>query len=120
MATVGDSLDLKKLGHDREALVEEWNLLAKTNLPALAKLHRWPIRFDHCFQRVALDAAFQGCWYDSLDRKRGPAIKQIGADDLRRAVEAARRMEQEGTTAVVEMDTASLCWRGKAPKRHRR
>ena len=88
-------------------------------LPKLASTHKWPIRWDHCFQRVALDAAFGGCWYDHLDRKKGPAIKQIATADLSRAVAAARRMEEQGEVAVVELDDASLRWRGKAPK-HRR
>ena len=101
---------------DRAALVEEWERLTKRSLPELAKAHKWPIRFDHCFQRVALDAAFGGCWYDHLDRKKGPAIKQIGAADLARAVAAARRMAEEGVGAVREMDEASLRWRGKQPK----
>ena len=101
---------------DRAALVEEWERLTKRSLPELAKAHKWPIRFDHCFQRVALDAAFGGCWYEHLDRKKGAAIKQIGAADLARAVAAARRMAEEGAGAVREMDQASLRWRGKQPK----
>lgn len=100
---------------DRAAFVSEWERLTVRSLPELAKTHKWPIRFDHCFQRVALDSAFGGCWYDHL-RKKGPAIKQIGAADLGRAVAAARRMEEEGIAAVREMDEASLLWRDKKPK----
>ena len=98
------------------ALVADWGRLTKEVLPKKAAEHRWPIRFDHCFQRVALDAAFGGCWYDHIDRKRGAAIKQMGTADLERAVAAARRMEEEGRVAVVEMDEQSLQWRGKQSK----
>mmetsp|Transcript_19530 Transcript_19530/g.44891 ORF Transcript_19530/g.44891 Transcript_19530/m.44891 type:complete len:258 (+) Transcript_19530:198-971(+) len=102
---------------DRADLVAEWEHLTKAVLPKLASAQRWPIRFDHCFQRVALDAAFEGCWYDHLDRKKGAAIKQITVDDLERAVRAARRMEVEGIAAVRALDDASLRHRGKAPKK---
>ena len=79
-------------------------------------MHRWPIRFDHCFQRVALDAAFSDCWYNHIDRKKGPAVRQIDTTNLQRAVAAARRMEEEGACAVREMDEASLRFRGKKSK----
>ena len=73
------------------------------------------IRFTIAFN-VALDYAFQGCWYEHLDRKRGPAIKQSGPR-LSRAVAACRRMEAEGVDAVRELDDKSLRWRNKQPKR---
>ena len=95
----------------------EWERLTKRALPALAAQGHFPIRFDHCFQRVALDAAFGGCWYEHLDRKKGPAIKQIGAEPLARAVAAARRMVEGGVEVVCKLDAQSLCWRGKKPKR---
>jgi len=107
-------------GPGRSALQAEWTRLTKEELPKLAKGRRWPICLDHCFQRVALDAAFGGCWYDHLDRKRGAAIRQIADADLARAVQAARRMRDEGAAAVDEMNAESLRWRGKAgPKRKR-
>ena len=64
-----------------------------------------------------LDAAFGGCWYDHLDRKKGPAIKQIDTAALLRAVAAAHRMVTEGKETVRELDEKSLLWRGKRPKR---
>ena len=36
----------------RSELVAEYTRLTKKALPALAKAHAWPIRFDHCFMRV--------------------------------------------------------------------
>ena len=104
-------------GPSRAQLVAEYERLTKEVLPRLAAERRFPIRFDHCFQRVALDVAFGGCWYAHLDRKKGPAIKQIGVAPLARAVEAARRMADEGVEAVRELDAQSLRWRGKQPKR---
>lgn len=98
-------------------LTAEYLQLTKAELPRLAKAGKFPIRFDHCFQRVALDYAFHGCWYDHLDRKKGPAIKQISTGALARAVAACRRMVAEGVEAVNELDALSLRWRGKQPKR---
>ena len=98
-------------------LTAEYLKLTKEELPRLAAAGQFPIRFDHCFQRVALDYAFQGCWYAHLDRKKGPAIKQIGTEALSHAVAACRRMAAEGIEAVRELDAASLRWRNKQPKR---
>ena len=103
--------------HQHAALTAEYLRLTKEELPRRAVASKFPIRFDHCFQRVALDYAFQGCWYEHLDRKRGPAIKQIGTEALSRAVAACRRMEAEGVDAVRELDDMSLRWRNKQPKR---
>ena len=80
-------------------------------------------RFDHCFQRVCLDHAFGRCWYDALDRKKGPAIRQIATDALERAVACARRLEADESPdadAVRALDDQSLLWRGKKPKAARR
>jgi hypothetical protein len=101
------------------ALTSEWERLTKRVLPQRAAREKWPIRFDHCFQRVALDHAFGGCWYEHLDRKKGAAIKQIHTPALAKAVAAARRMEAEGVGAVRPMDERSLLWRGKQPKRRK-
>ena len=104
-------------GQQHAALTAEYLQLTKEELPRLAKAGKFAIRFDHCFQRVALDYAFQGCWYDHLDRKKGPAIQQISTGALARAVAACRRMVAEGIEAVNALDALSLRWRGKQPKR---
>ena len=75
------------------------------------------------FQRVCLDHAFGRCWYDALDRKKGPAIRQIATDALERAVACARRLEADESPdadAVRALDDQSLLWRGKKPKAARR
>ena len=97
-------------------LAAEYTRLTKTVLPKLAAEGRFPIRFDHCFQRVALDHAFGACWYGHLDRSKGAAIKQIGTQELARAVAVARHMVAEGIEAVRKLDEQSLLWRGKQPK----
>ncbi|WP_343346227.1 RNA 2',3'-cyclic phosphodiesterase [Sphingomicrobium sp. XHP0239] len=41
----------------RETLEKRWSELTREELPACAAERGWPIRFDHCFQRVLLDNA---------------------------------------------------------------
>lgn len=106
-------------GSARSELIAEYNRLTKVALPALAAANKWPIRWDHCFQRLVLDTAYGGCWYDHIDRKKGPAIHQISDAPLARAVAAAQRMEEEGVEVVRELNEASLKWRGKTSKRKR-
>merc|ERR1740130_665640 len=105
----------------RQALSEEYMQLTKVELPRLAaSVKGFPIRFDHCFQRVALDHAFSGCWYDHLDRKKGPAIKQISTPALTRAVAVCHRMVSEGPGTVRQFDAMSLRWRGKEQKKRQK
>lgn len=103
---------LQRAASARESLEEEWRRLTVRSLPRLALAHGWPLSEDHCFMRVALDAAFAGCWYDHLDKAR-PAVSQISTADLGKAVAAAKRIEAEGVSALIELNEASLRWRGK-------
>ena len=99
----------------REAIEGEYLKLTRQTLPKLAaEAGDWPIRFDHCFMRVCLDHAFGGCWYDHVDRKRGPAYKVVPTDKLRGAIDVARRIERGGRGVLVPLNRQSLLWRGKA------
>lgn len=109
---------LQGASESRAALVAEWQRLMKHRLPALATEGGWPVQDDHCFMRLALDSAFEDCWYNRLDRKKGPAIHQITTADLARAVAAAQRMETEGEAAVIELNEASLRWRSAGTEAH--
>ena len=45
-------------------LVAHYAVLTKETMPELARTtHRhWPVRNDHCFQRIVLDAVCSGIW----------------------------------------------------------
>ncbi len=89
--------------------------LARERLPALAaEAGDWPIRLDHCFMRVVLDHVFGGPWHDHLDRRKGPAYRQMTADQLRAAIGIARRIEAGGRDVLIPLNRRSLIWRGKA------
>lgn len=97
---------------DRYDLQQRYLDLMRVELPAAARTHGWPIRDDHCFMRVVLDALFEGCWYDHLDR-RLRAYKQLDDEQLRAAVALAERMLDEGEPLVTKLNAQSLAWRGK-------
>ena len=90
-----------------------WELLLAAAVAAAGKDDRWPIRFDHCFMRVALDHVFGGCWYDHLDRKLR-AYKQLDDDQLAAAVGHAEAMLEGGRPVVEEMNRRSLACAGRA------
>ena len=52
----------------------------------MAAEHGWPIRLDHCFMRVCLDAALAVRW-DTVVRR--PAIRHLSDAQLGRAVAQA-------------------------------
>lgn len=71
------SFDLPKTSH--LAMVERYMRLTKIIMPTLAhntKRH-WPVRNDHCFQRIVLDTICGGVWYDHIAR---PAYRHLNAD----------------------------------------
>ena len=102
------------------ALQARWLALTKERLPARARAERWPLREDHCFQRVLLDAVCGGRWYDHVPAR--PAYRHLDPERLGDAVALAERLATEPDAVVLlrELDAQSLVWRGKPPKRSAR
>lgn len=81
-------------------------------LPAAA-CEGWPIRLDHCFMRVCLDNALGRRWDEAV---RPPAIRNMPAEDLARAVGIAERIL--GDPAILDgLNRNSLAWRRTAADR---
>ncbi len=98
-----------RAGETRVTLLARWNVLTRDTLPAMAPTHQWPIRLDHCFMRVCLDAALGARW-DTLVRR--PAVRHLTCAQLARAVAIAERITQE-PTLLPSLNTQSLHYRQK-------
>jgi hypothetical protein len=94
----------------RATLETDWLHLTRTTLPALAVERGWPVVADHCFQRILLDNACAGPWYDHVAKR--PAYRHIATDRLAAAV-ALGRAAIDGTADLHALNRASLRWRGK-------
>jgi hypothetical protein len=94
----------------RDELEAEWLRLTREALPQVAEERGWPIRFDHCFQRVLLDHAFGGVWYDHVEGR--PAYRRANENALRRAVEAGRAV-LDGSADLRRLNADSLRYRGR-------
>ena len=92
-------------------LVSRYMILTKEIMPQLARTsHRhWPVRNDHCFQRIVLDAVCGGVWYDHLLR---PAYKNLTQDLAANAVDLCNDIIS-GDTDLVVLNRQSLKWRDK-------
>ena len=101
----------------RAELLARYRVLVDDALPAAARAGGWSLRLNHCFGRVLLDDAVGGCWYDHLDRRAGPAYRQLDDDQLSGAVALGERLLTERDPLLRTLDARSLAWRGKAPKR---
>lgn len=86
-------------------------------LPHLATERDFPVRHNHCFQRIILDNIFNGCWYDALDRKRGPAYQQLTEAQLEAAIGLADRIIAEPDAYLRQLNQNSLSWRKQAKHR---
>jgi proline racemase len=103
---------------DRPTLEAEWLILTRDTLPVLAHERDWPVAADHCFQRILLDHAVGGCWYDHVAGR--PAYRQLDDERLAAAV-ALGRVIVAGEADLHALNHQSLAWRGKAqPRRNPR
>jgi hypothetical protein len=66
-------------------LVQEYLHLTRKVMPKLAQSSKqhWPVRDDHCFQRIVLDTICGGVWYDQIAR---PAYRHLNQVQVRAAV----------------------------------
>ena len=92
-------------------LVSQYAVLIKEIMPNLARtLYRHcPVRNDHCFQRIVLNAVCGCVWYDHLLR---PAYKNLAHDQATNAVNLCNDIIS-GETDLVALNMQSLKWRGK-------
>ncbi|MFD1036581.1 GCN5-related N-acetyltransferase [Sphingomonas hankookensis] len=100
----------------RAALEARWLDLTRRELPAVARALGWQVVADHCFQRILLDNAFGGVWYDHVAGR--PAYAHADPAALARAV-ALGEAAITGETDLAELNRRSLDWRGKAPSQRR-
>ena len=101
----------------RDRLLGRYRRLVDVELPAAARRDRWALRDNHCFGRVLLDHAVGRCWYEVLDRRAGPAYRQLDDRALAETVDLAERLLREGDPLLRRLDRSSLRWRGKPAKR---
>ena len=90
-----------------------WLALTRAHLPARARAEHWPLRADHCFQRVILDAVCGGRWYDHVPGR--PAYRHLGSPRLEAAVALAERLATapDALPLLGTLDAESLTYRGK-------
>ena len=94
----------------RAALEARWLHLTRVALPEAAIPRGWPVHLDHCFQRILLDAACGGQWYEHVAGR--PAYRRCAPDLLARAV-ALAEAALEGRADLHALNRASLAWRGR-------
>ena len=100
--------------HARATLEAAWLTLTRDTLPALARARGWPVTADHCFQRILLDNAVGGRWYDAVAGR--PAYRHIAEAALASAV-ALGEQAIAGTADLHDLNRRSLAWRGVGQRR---
>ena len=109
-AQIQSRFDLSETPHI--ALVERYLHLTRMVMPTLARSTKrhWPVRNDHCFQRIVLDTICGGVWYDHIPR---PAYQHLRETEAMRAVQLCEQIIS-GETDLSLLNRQSLLWRGKA------
>ncbi|KIC48790.1 hypothetical protein [Tateyamaria sp. ANG-S1] len=91
--------------------VNRYLTLTREVLPQMAadQGRTWPVRNDHCFQRIVLDNICGGVWYDHIDR---PAYKHLTPAKAQAAVALCNDIIS-GRADLHALNRQSLAWRGK-------
>lgn len=95
---------------DRATIEARWLKLTREVMPALAATRGWPVRADHCFQRILLDAAVGDVCYKAIAGR--PAYRAADIAILSRAV-ALGEAAVAGTADLTALNRQSLAWRKK-------
>ena len=92
-------------------LIDNYMHLTKTVLLSMARSGErdWPVREEHCFQRIILDTICGGVWNKYLDRA---AYKHLTNDQAQRAVDLCQDII-EGRLDLQQLNQQSLIWRGE-------
>ena len=94
----------------RKRLEAQWLDLTRTRMPAAACARGWPVHQDHCFQRILLDNACGGVWYDTIVRR--PAYAFAPDAVLKRAVDTGEAV-LAGLVDLAALNRDSLRFRGR-------
>lgn len=104
-------MDVHDPSYDRSIAEARWLTLTRETLPAVARPRRWPVEADHCFQRIFLDNACGGVWYDRITRR--PAYAHADRALLDRAI-ALAEAALTGVVDLHDLNRRSLAWRRAA------
>ena len=105
------------MADDLDGLRRAWLELMRVRLPEAAA-HRpdWPIRLDHCFGRVILDAVAGRPWREVV---AAPAWRNLSEEQLRQAIALGEAI-LDGSADLPSLDERSLALRGTARPRRAR
>ena len=93
----------------REELEARWFALTREDMPAVAADRGWPVRFDHCFQRILLDNAIGRPGREVI---AAPAYREASDEVLAQAV-ALGEAALAGSEDLAALNRRSLNLRGK-------
>lgn len=96
---------------NREATAEHISVLCEDSLPRQAERGGWPVRFGHCFRRLAYDSACGGDWRDEVEG--GTFVKDASSELMAEALKEAARMLYYGDGYAWKLQEKSLLWRGE-------
>ncbi|MEH3103672.1 MAG: GCN5-related N-acetyltransferase [Sphingomonas phyllosphaerae] len=105
--------DLPHFRAGRDARERRWLTLTRETLPHLARSRDWPVLADHCFQRILLDHACGGRWYDHISRR--PAYAHAPDAVLDAAIALGEAVANDAVD-LHALNARSLRWRGKTPR----
>lgn len=77
----------------------------------LPEKYTYPVRYNHCFNRIILDWLFNDCWYHHIDKKK-TAISQFTNQQLQAAITRMQHWLLNQQILIEDNETSLKC-RGK-------
>ena len=102
---------MNDLERQTKDLIMQYIIFTKEVMPKMArdKVFQWPVRYDHCFQRIVLDTICNGSWYEHIEK---PAYKNLNRNQAIKAVELCEDIIA-GRVDLNILNRQSLSWRNK-------
>jgi hypothetical protein len=102
---------IKTVSDGMDSLIDQYLFMTKEVMPKMAceSSNNWPVRHDHCFQRIVLDSVCRGVWYESINR---PAYKNLNHSQAKLVVKLCNEIIA-GHVDLSQLNLQSLTWRGK-------
>ncbi len=89
-------------------LISIFKTLINDSLPGK---YVYPVKHNHCFNRIILDWLFNDCWYKHLDRRQ-TAISQLNESQLKAAIKRMNEWMADQQLLITDNEN-SLKYRNK-------
>jgi hypothetical protein len=88
-----------------QQLIDEYKQLINVTLPSA---YKYPVQYNHCFNRIILDWLFKDCWYNHIKRKQ-TAISQLTKAQLQLSINRMKAWLKDQSLLIADNNFSLAC-----------